>query len=770
MGISSSGLVSGLRVDDILSQLMTVERKPIDLLQSRQARLETQIASLLSANGRLSSLQSALSALNDAARFNTKTASVTKTSSGADLVSATASSSAVAGSFDIQVLQLAQAQKVASQGFVDQNTTAVASGGGTFKFKMGSSGAETSIALSSTMTLQGLRDAINAANAGVTASILNDGTPTNPYRLILTANNPGAANALQITQNPTALDFANKRVEAASAATTNTYAGTVASNEGANYTGTTNKTFLVKVVAGGDPASGAAKFKYSIDGGINWLGAGGAAYTGSNGVTVAADDALQNIDGNADGATTTEGAKIKFAGGTLAVDDTFRIDVFNPTLQLAQDAVVKIDSLTLTKSTNTITDAIQGVTLNLLKADSTNSVTLTVSSDSSGAKGNIQKFVDAYNDLNSYLNGQLGYDPKTKKSGPLQGDAALLEIQRRVRDMVSGEIPGLPSSGVTNLSQVGINSDSKSGKLTIDDSKLSSALSSKPFEVMRLFVGVGSPSDPAIAFVSKTSKTQPGMYGVSITTAPEQAVVTGDQAIQASGLGSAELLTFQVFTHATDPNASATSFNVNLSAGSTISQVVDTLNSSFATQGVKLSASNDSGKLKITSADYGADLKVTVTSNVASSSASTGIGTTSQTDQGVDIAGTLNGHRAEGKGNVLTGIAGFAEEGLKISTTSNQTGNKGTVAVSLGVADRLSGALEAYTNGTTGVLTSRQSRMEKQVEELDKQISQKEEALTRKEKGLREEFTRLESILSQYQSQSQFLTSQLARLDQINRG
>lgn len=769
MGISSSGLVSGLRIDDILSQLMALERRPINLLQRRQAKLEAEAGALLSANTKLSSLQSAIGSLNDASKFNTKTASVTKTSSGVELVSATASSSAVAGSYQIQVLQVAQAHKVASQGFVDQNTTAVASSGGTFKFKVGSSGAETSITLSSTTTLQGLRDAINSANGGVTASLLNDGTSTNPYRLVLTANNPGASNTLQITQNPTSLDFTNKRVEAATAATTNSYTGTVASNEGTNYTGSTNKTFQVKVVTGGTPGSAAAKYKYSTDGGITWLGSAGVAYNGSNGVTVAADNTLQNIDGGLDGATTTEGVKIKFTGGTLAVDDTFSTDAFNPTLQSAQDAVVKIDNLTFSKNSNTITDAIQGVTLNLLKADSSNAVTLTVSSDTSGAKGSIDSFVKSYNDLTTYLNEQLSYDPKTKKAGLLIGDTALLEIQRKVREMVSGEIPGLSTSGKTNLSQVGITSNSKTGKLTVDDSKLSSALSSDAAGVMRLFVGTGTPSDSSITFVSKTSKTQAGTYGVAISTAPEQAVVTGDQAINATGLGSAETLTFQVYTNATNVNAAPTSFNVSLSSGNTISQVVNTLNSSFATQGVSLSASNDSGKLKITSSGYGADLKVTVTSNVASSSASTGIGTTGKTDQGVDIVGTLNGHQATGKGNVLTGVAGFAEEGLKISTTSNQTGNKGTVAVSLGVADRLSGSLNTYTNSTTGVLPSRQGRMEKQVEDLKKHISRQEEAMGRRERVLREQFVRLEAVLAKFQTQGQFLSNQLAKLDQIGR-
>ena len=103
---------------------------------------------------------------------------------------------------------------------------------------------------------RGLKDAINSAGGGVTASIINDGTGSTPYRLVLTANTSGSASEIFITQNDTSLDFANKKVEAAFAFTSNTYSGAVSSNEGNNYTGSTSKTYLLQVVTGGAPGSG----------------------------------------------------------------------------------------------------------------------------------------------------------------------------------------------------------------------------------------------------------------------------------------------------------------------------------------------------------------------------------------------------------------------------------------------------------------------------------------------------------------------------------
>ncbi|MCL5062007.1 MAG: flagellar filament capping protein FliD [Nitrospirae bacterium] len=872
MGISSSGLISGINVDQLLSQLIQLERRPITLLQQRQKDYELKIASILDMSTKLSSFKSALDALNSSSKFNTKTASVTKTSSGAELLTVSASSTASAGSYSIQVNQLATANKKASQGWVDENTTAIASSAGTFKFKVGSGGAETSISVSTTTTLQGLRDAINSANGGVTATIINDGTGSNPYRLILTANNTGSSNTIYITQNNTNLDFANKKIEDAYAYTTNSYTGSVYSNSGNYYTGTDNKTYLVKITTAGAP--GTAKYKYSTDGGITWsseittqtlsntasqyvitsgsndkivfndgtsdytatLAAGtytadglaaeikskmeaatGAAdtytvtyssatgkftinnnNTGGNPATLTlkwldanstaagilgfdtvdssvakgSSDTSDFVGGmfidNAGVANSTNGrVKLVFGTtGTLAVDDKFSIDVFNPEMQAAQDAVIKVDNTTITKSSNTITDAIQGVTMNLLKADTSSTVTLTVSSDTSGAKTAVKSFVDSYNTVIKFINDQLSYDPKLKKANPLLGDPTLVEIRRKLGDIVSGRIPGLSSSSYTNLSQIGITSDKTTGKLTMDDSKVSAALNSNPDAVAKLFIGTATATNQAITFVSKTSKTQAGTYSISISTAPEQAILKGDNDLSSTGLGSDETLTFKYSKDKTAASPTETTFSVTLKAGSTINTIVNTLNSTFATQKVGLSASNDSGKLKITSTDYGADIWFQVTTNQGGANqiwSSSG----TRSDAGVDIAGSINNHVATGKGNVLTAMAGFPEEGLKISTTSNQTGGMGSIAVSLGVADRLPSTLGSYTNTSSGVLKSKESSIQESVDYIKSRIERMEERLVNKEKLLREQFVRLENLLAKLNVQSQYVTNQLSKIPTI---
>jgi flagellar hook-associated protein 2 len=627
MPITSTGLVSGINVDSILAQIQAAEQKPILQLQSRQTGYQNQISAMLSLSGKLSTFAAVTTSVNTPANFNTLIADVTKNPSGVSLLTASAASNATTGSYAITVLQLAQASKKASQGFVDQNTTAIASAAGTFKFKVGSAGTEHSVTVSASTTLQGLRDAINSVAGSATASIVNDGTGSNPYRLVLTANTSGATNAISITNNDTSLDFTNKKVEAAYALTTNGFSGTVSSNAGDNYTGTTSKTFLVKIVTGG--AAGAATYKYSIDGGINYVGANGAAYSGANAITT--QGALTNyIDSAVASNSTNEGVKVAFGAGTLVADDTFTVDVFNPAFQTAQDAVVKIDNTTITKSSNVITDAIQGVTLNLAQVDAANAVTLNVSSSSTGLTDKIKNFVSAYNDVNKFLTDQFTFDPKVKKAGALLADASVRAVQRLLKDIVSGSIPGL-TSGKTNLSQIGITSHSTTGTLAVDEGKLGAAITADPEGVKRLFVGLGKPTNSAISFVGLGSKTVAGTYGVQINTAPAKATVGGTgnsnfQDLSTTGLTSAEQLSFTFSSNNTATSPSILSFGVTLTAASKINDVVSALNSAFTTNKVGLSASNDSGRLKITSTDYGKDIRFTVVSDQAGTT-QTGIGT-----------------------------------------------------------------------------------------------------------------------------------------------
>lgn len=197
MPISSAGLGSGLDVASIVSQLMAIEAQPLTNLQNKQVQYEAQISAYGQLRSSISSFQSAMENLNTLSSLDKSKAS----SSDTTVVTATTSEGAKAGSYDVEVVRLAAAHKMASSEALDTATFGgVASDSVTIQ--VGSDTADAvSIDLSTAKTLTEIRDAINddADNPGVTATILSgDG---DNQKLILTSTASGEAKALTVSYN-----------------------------------------------------------------------------------------------------------------------------------------------------------------------------------------------------------------------------------------------------------------------------------------------------------------------------------------------------------------------------------------------------------------------------------------------------------------------------------------------------------------------------------------------------------------------------------------
>lgn len=148
------------------------------------------------------------------------------------------------------------------------------------------------------------------------------------------------------------------------------------------------------------------------------------------------------------------------------------------TTQPAADAQVVIDNTyTLTRSSNTITDGITGITLNLNKADTSTAYTLNVSQDVSGVTNKAQAFVDAYNALHKAIS--------DAESGTLQGDNTILSIDNQIRDVMNTVPTGL-SSQYSYLADVGV-AFQKDGTLALDSTAFQTALQADPNGVAQLF-------------------------------------------------------------------------------------------------------------------------------------------------------------------------------------------------------------------------------------------------------------------------------------------
>ena len=125
-------------------------------------------------------------------------------------------------------------------------------------------------------------------------------------------------------------------------------------------------------------------------------------------------------------------------------------------IQAANDADISVDGIAhIKRSTNTIDDAISGVTLNLKAADVNSTVTVSVDQDNSLLTTRMNAFISAYNNLSDTLNNLQSYDPKTQKTGALFGDSTVRRIQSQLRNLITGSVPGLPE-GSNRLSDMGI--------------------------------------------------------------------------------------------------------------------------------------------------------------------------------------------------------------------------------------------------------------------------------------------------------------------------
>lgn len=369
-GLSSPGLGSGLDINSLVQQLVAAEKAPRQGQITRaQSSTVTSLTALAQFKGALSSFNTALSPLKTVEAFAARGA----TSAEPDVFTASATSSATPGSYDIEVERLASAHQLSSNAFADGAGQVV--GTGTLTISMGSKTFSIS-ADAEHNTLAQIRDAINQSadnNRAVTATIINaaDGA-----HLVLSASKTGEANAITI------------------------------SHEGG-------------------------------DGGLERL-----AYAPTN--------TANYIEASA-----------------------------------AQDAIVYIAGFAHHSATNSVSNAIDGVTLKLVKADDGNVHKLTIANDDAAVLARARKFVDEYNALAGKIAELRSFEPATKKAGPLLGDALLRAVEMELRGNLTNPVDGQEGTYKT-LASIGITTQ-KDGKLGLDAEKFNAAIEADFDGVARLF-------------------------------------------------------------------------------------------------------------------------------------------------------------------------------------------------------------------------------------------------------------------------------------------
>ena len=177
------------------------------------------------------------------------------------------------------------------------------------------------------------------------------------------------------------------------------------------------------------------------------------------------------------------------------------------------NANFSINGLAVSSASNTVTDVIDGVTLNLLSATSS-AITIDVKTDTDTIVADVQAFVDKYNAYASLFKDLTKYDATTGTAGALQGDSTARSVMSQIRSELGQSVTGL-SGSYTSLADVGISID-KSGVMTFTQSTFKTAFAAAPTEVTGVFAST-TVSGTAVEGVAEKLETLMEGFLVSTT-------------------------------------------------------------------------------------------------------------------------------------------------------------------------------------------------------------------------------------------------------------
>jgi flagellar hook-associated protein 2 len=276
--------------------------------------------------------------------------------------------------------------------------------------------------------------------------------------------------------------------------------------------------------------------------------------------------------------TISDGSSLDF-GLNAAAAGTLRKREINA----GMDAAFSVDGVSVTRSSNQISDVIKGVLLNLKKGDSGTTVTLRVDQDIDAITAKINNFVKAYNDVATEIKTQQTYDTDNKQvGGILFGDGTLSSIKADLTSTLISSVWGV-ASDLPSLGLIGINLDND-GQLSIDSTVLTNNLQTRFNDVQALFSVKATISAGSLEYSNSGRLTQAGNYAVNITQAATLANVTSETAVSGT-LASDETMTV---------TESGKTAKISLTASMSMADIVNTANAEFATTYTQTLAGSES--------------------------------------------------------------------------------------------------------------------------------------------------------------------------------
>lgn len=779
MAISSPGIGSNLDINSIVSQLMTVEKQPLTKMARQEAVYQSQISAYGNLKGALSSFQSALSALGTTSKFQANTA----TPADATVLTASAFSFAVPGTYSLNISKLAHAQSLVAAGQASMTTAigaAVTStltfdfgtiGGGTFAaydgaagtggtyagstFTSNGAGVKTVTIDSSNNSLQGMRDAINNAKIGVTATIVNDGGAT-PYRLALSSDSIGKTNSMKISVAGDA---------------------TVAGLLGHDPAGTQNL----------KESATAQNAEFTVNG----------IFVSKASNTIA--DVIQGVTLNL-AKTTSSATTLTVARDTASVTTSVNafVKAYNDLSKTLAD-LTSYDQTTKTAGPlngdstarsiqsqlrSTLGSPLTGVSgsYNLLsqigittQKDGTlalNSTTL-----QNAISTNFNAVAGVFAEMGAATDSLINYSSATSKTKP--GSYAVTVAQVATQGAAVAAAAATTHGNTIGSAAAGLTIDATNNTLNVTLDGVSSivTLASGTYTAATLATQVQTAinADANFTAAGKTVAASQSNGVMSITSASTGASsnisitggngltnlmggapTTGPVTVVSAGVNDTLSLTLN------GVSASVTVAAGNYSAAALAAQIQSAINgtAAFSTSGISATVSQSAGTLTITSNGYGSGSSVT---SIVGNGITDLLGGSAVSTAGLDTIGTINGVAATASGQYLTGASGNDAEGLKIKIAGGATGARGSVSYSQGYASKLSKLADTLL-ATTGTIATRTTGINSSITSLGKRRDSFNLRMVKVEENMRKQFTALDVLIGNMTTTSNFLTQQLGTL------
>jgi flagellar hook-associated protein 2 len=298
--------------------------------------------------------------------------------------------------------------------------------------------------------------------------------------------------------------------------------------------------------------------------------------------------------------------------------------------QEGEDALLSVNGLSVTRSSNEVTELIEGVTLTLNSADAGTEVSITVAADTASLTEDIQAMIDAYNGFHEVYQAYTAFDSTSETGALLMGDSTLRSIDSQIKSILTSTVSGITGTDFSSLSELGIYTDQNdSFNMAFDVTLFLEGLSEDREAVVGVFSEQGSTTDSNITFQNESINTVAGEYDIVITQLATQGDYQG---------GTVSILDFAADVEVDDANDEFTlnlngqSADITLTQGSYSSgddlateiQLQINSNSTFQNYGHSASVTYDSSdqSFNIASNNFGSSSQVyfsSVDSNTANS-------------------------------------------------------------------------------------------------------------------------------------------------------